>query len=113
MTKITYQEIDIRLNVIFSQAQVRPTAAHLDAEIKRALTVDFDEKFRPEPMTVTEIESAIQNVHLRITTSVDWTKDEPEISRYIMSKVRVMLPMGVLKIELISIREEAEIYGNK
>ena len=99
--------------MIFSQPQVRTTTAHLDAEIKRALTVDFDERYSPEPMTVKEIESAIQNVHLRITTSVDWTKNEPEISRYIMSKVREMLPMGVLTIELLSIREEAEIYGSK
>ena len=112
MNKITYQEIDIRLNVIFSQAQVKPTTAQLDAEIKQALTVGFDESFQTEPMVVTEIESAIQNVHLRITTSVDCTKDELEISRYIMNKVKEMLPMGVVKIELLSIREEAEIYGN-
>lgn len=111
MKDIMYQEIDIKINVIFSQAQIRATAAHLDAEIKNALRVDFDAR-NPEPMEVVEMHSAIQNAHLRITTSVDARKNEPEISQYIMNKVIKKLPMGVAKIELMSLREEAEIYGN-
>jgi len=106
-----YQEIDIKINVLFSEKQVRDTTARLDAEIKDSLNLEFDEN-TPEPMWVKEIESAIQNAHIRLGTSVDARKNEPEISQYIINKVKKMLPMGVDKIELISLREEAEIYGN-
>ena len=112
MNEITYQEIDIKLNVIFLQRQIRSGTSVLDAEIKEFLRRDFN-PHTPEPMEATEVESAMDNAHIRITTSVDWTMNEPQISQYIMNKVVKMFPWGVAKIELISIREEAEIYGNK
>jgi len=108
---ITYQEIEIKINVFFSEKQVRATTAHLDAEIKRALTRGFN-AHTPEPMWVKECESAIQNAHLTIGTNVNWLKNEPEISQYIINKVKSRLPMGVDKIELMSLKEERHIYGN-
>jgi len=110
--KITYQEIDIKINVMFSQPQVRRMTYELDQEIKQALNREFN-KITPEPMTVEELESSMQNAHIRICTSVDWTLNEPAISQYIINKVIRRLPMGVASVELISIIEEAEIYGNK
>ena len=110
MNKISYQEIDIKINIIFLERQVRSSTAHLDAELQRHLNRTFPET--QEPMRVEEIESAINNAHIRITTSVDMSKDEFEIRCIISKKIRERLPMGIAMIEVLSLREEAEIYGN-
>jgi len=109
---IMYQEIDIKLNLIFSKPQVRGIADSLDTEIKRSLNEDFYAD-NPEPMWVKEIESSMNNVHIRIGTSVDARKNEPEISQYIINKIKKRLNFGVVSAEVLGLREEAEIYGNK
>jgi len=96
------QEIDIKLNVIFLQRQVRNLESELNTEIE----------FHLRSMKITELESSINNMHIRITTSIDAKYDEPEISRIIGNKIKELLPWGVVKIETLAIREEAEIYGN-
>ena len=96
------QEIDIKLNVIFLQRQVRESNSELNVEIE----------FHLRSMKIVELESSINNMHIRFTTSIDAKHDEPEISRIIGNKIKDLLPWGVLKIETLSLKEEAEIYGN-
>jgi hypothetical protein len=108
--KKTYQEIDIKINVLFLEKQLRRSPKHLEVEIQRALRVNFNHA-NPEPMEVTEIETSMTNAHIRITTSVDWTLNEVAISNYIIKKVKSRLRIGVAEVELIFMREEAEIYA--
>lgn len=105
-----HQEIDIQLNVIFSSRQVRNTEAQLNLEIQRSLNREFSET--EHCMTVMGIESSMMNAHLRITASVDASLDSLDIIRNIRATVKERLSFGVAKIEVLSLREEAEIYEN-
>jgi hypothetical protein len=105
-----YQEIDIKLHIIFSSPQLRTCNHQLDLEIKQSLLREFP--LYQDPMTVTEVESSILDAYVRITTSVDATLCDGLISNHIINKVRRALRMGVSRFQLISLREEAEIYGN-
>jgi len=112
MEDILYQEIDIKLNIIFLQPQLRLLVGRLDSELKTQLEGRNGYLNQKEPLKVTEIESSINNAHVRLTTSVDARKCDEEITRHITYKVRQYLSMGVVDIEVMSFREEAEIYGN-
>jgi len=112
MKDIMYQEIDIKLNVTFLQRQLRTNSSYLDTEIKGFLRVEFDEYFVPEPMAVTEVKSSMTNAHIRLTTSVDARKTDKEIRQYIIRKVIDRFRWGIADIEVMFMREEAEIYGN-
>jgi rRNA maturation protein Rpf1 len=105
-----HQEIDIKLNVIFLQKQIRDTNSQLNLEIQRSLNREFSET--EHCMIVTEILSSMTNVHLRITASVNASLDSHGIISVIKMIVKERLKMGVSKIEVLSLREEAEIYGN-
>ena len=107
-----YQEIDISLIVTFAQPQYRMLVGRLDSEIKYHLHSRNTYPFEPNPVEVTELESSINNMHIRFTTSIDARHDSPRIEEIIGQRVKSFLPWGVLNIETVSMREEAEIYGN-
>lgn len=101
------QEVDIKLNIVFLQSQVRDSTLILDEELTKALEVENE----GQPIKVTEIISAIKNTHLRLTTGVDASKSKEEIAAEIKQRIKELLPMGTLLIEVLSLREEAEIYN--
>ena len=111
MEDIMYQEIDIKLHILFSSPQLRTMNSDLDLEIKQSILREFP--LHQDPMTVTEVESSIQDAYVRITASVDIELCDGLIAQHIINKVRKALKMGVSRFKLISLREEAEIYGNK
>ena len=113
MEEIMYQEIDVKLNVRFSESQVRSQTAILDAEIKSNIQKRNESLREVNPMEVTSIESSMTNTHIRITTSVDARLGKQGIIAQIRYRVRDLLPWGVVDIEVLSLREEAEIYGNQ
>jgi hypothetical protein len=107
-----YQEIDIKLNVFFATPQIRNFTHILDNDIKFHLHSRNDYSFEPNPIEITELESSITNMHIRLTTSINAKYDKNLILKVINNKIKQLLPWGISKIEALSLREEAEIYGN-
>lgn len=107
-----HQEIDITLNLIFSQPQIREGLGRLDSELKPQLEIENGYLNQEEPIIVEYIETSIQNAFVRLTTSVNAEKCKKEISSHIKNRVKRLLNIGLSSIEVLAIREEAEIYGN-
>ena len=107
-----YQEIDVRINVGFTTAQIRNETSILDTDISNNIQ-KYVHEHRDTPMEVTSIESSMTNAHIRITTSIDARIDELDIGAYIQNRVKKLLPWGCSYVEVLQLREEAEIYGNK
>lgn len=102
------QEIDIKINCIFLNKQIRKGSEELEKELINCI----ENNNVDEPIKVTEIETSMKNFHVRLTTSVNADKTKEQIGQYIIEKIKLKLPMWIVKGDVISLREEAEIYEN-
>jgi len=110
--KILYQEILMEINVTFSEWQSNYPKGKLEKHIVERLHIEFT-PHEPEPMDAEEVNATNEKAYIKIRAAVNWFKDEPDISNFLIKRVKKLLPMEVSSVELISLKEEAEIYGNK
>ena len=100
------QEIDIKINIVFLKPQIMD-ASKLDSILENAI---INSKFFMKP---TEIKSAINNAHIRITSSISAELETELIKKLMINEVKKSMPMWIEFAEVLELREEAEIYGNE
>jgi hypothetical protein len=109
--KVLYQEIEIVVKVVFEKVQSLYPKGRLENWIKEYLFIKYVPNFQEEPQSVEEVEATSEYAIIKISTNIDWRKNEPDISNYVIGRVKKKLPMKYKSIQLISIKEEAEIYA--
>lgn len=96
------QEIQAKVNVSFYNAVIRESSHDLDSEIRIALESDV--------FKANIVDSAMNNVHLNLTMSVDANLSVLEINHEIATYISKKMPWGVMSVEVFELIEEADIY---
>lgn len=107
-----YQEVEIKFNMHFTKPRgFFEIQMIFEQDVKYQLEHRNDYHWNETPMTVDKLETSYTNMHITVTTAIDAKYNEPDISRIVAERVKNMLAFGINSYEVMSIREEAEIYG--
>lgn len=104
------QEVQLEVRVIFNIAQIESTNSTLNKKL--ASSIQKESVSSEFPIIVDDVESSMQDAYIKLTTSINAEFSTAKIKYIIEGRLRKILYMGLAKVEVLDLKEEAKIYGN-